>query len=73
MEYLSNINNQIDGPWTIMGDLNVIMKASEKKGGKLHRLNCMDECGMTDAGYSGTNITWTNGRKRKKKDLAEAG
>ncbi|XP_075091503.1 uncharacterized protein LOC142171710 [Nicotiana tabacum] len=33
------MNNQIDGPWSILGDFNVIMETNEKKGGRLHRLS----------------------------------
>ncbi|XP_070034440.1 uncharacterized protein [Nicotiana tomentosiformis] len=73
---LTRISNQIDIPWSIGGDFNIIMDASEKKGGNLHRLSksidfikCMDECGMSDVGYSRSDYTWTNGRKKWKRIL----
>ncbi|XP_060170382.1 uncharacterized protein LOC132601299 [Lycium barbarum] len=55
-----------------MGDFNVIMESSVKKGFRSHRFcrslgfsKCMEECGMMDAGFSGNNFTWTNGRRMR--------
>ncbi|XP_059285600.1 uncharacterized protein LOC132039071 [Lycium ferocissimum] len=73
---LSQLNQQIVGPWSIMGNFNVIMESSEKKGGRRHRLsrsldfiNCMVDCGMKDAGYVGNDYTWCNGRRKMKRIL----
>ncbi|XP_060200560.1 uncharacterized protein LOC132628814 [Lycium barbarum] len=66
---LRDLNSIIDGPWVIGGDFNSIMEAEEKKWGASFRLstcldfiNCMDDCGMTDAGFVGNIHTWCNGR-----------
>ncbi|XP_070019754.1 uncharacterized protein [Nicotiana sylvestris] len=60
--------------WCIGGDFNVILDPNEKLGGKPHRMyksidfqNCMDICGITDIGYSGTKLTWCNNRRPKKR------
>nr|XP_016453918.1 PREDICTED: uncharacterized protein LOC107778219 [Nicotiana tabacum] len=49
------------------------MNSSEKDEGRPHRLsksldfiNCMSECSMMDAGYSGNDFTWTNNRRKRK-------
>ncbi|XP_060210339.1 uncharacterized protein LOC132637237 [Lycium barbarum] len=61
----------IDGPSAVLGDVNVILSPSEKKGGTPHRMSqsmdfitCLDDCGLVDAGYSGSPFTWTNGRQK---------
>ncbi|XP_060188598.1 uncharacterized protein LOC132617573 [Lycium barbarum] len=66
---LRELNYIINGPWIIGGDFNSIMEAEEKKGGVPFRLsncldfiNCMEDCGMTDAGFTGNIHTWCNGR-----------
>lgn len=61
------LNQQIQGPWSTMGDFNVIMEASEKKGGRRHRLSSsLDFINrMIDAGYIGNQFTWTNGRRKR--------
>ncbi|XP_059294575.1 uncharacterized protein LOC132047564 [Lycium ferocissimum] len=69
-ESLNQLNQQLIGPWSVMGYFNVIMESSEKKRGRRHRLcrsldfiNCMEKCEMMDAGYSGkfldiVKISW---------------
>lgn len=66
-ESLANISNNIDDPWCIEGDFNVIKDTSEKLGGRQHRtyksiyfISCMDQCGMTDMGFVGSRYTWCN-------------
>ncbi|XP_059277530.1 uncharacterized protein LOC132031564 [Lycium ferocissimum] len=53
-----------------MGDINSIMEADEKQGGRQHRLSrsidfvgCMEDCNMMDSGFSGDKFTWTNARR----------
>ncbi|XP_060195145.1 uncharacterized protein LOC132624371 [Lycium barbarum] len=64
-------SSQIDGPWAVLGDFNVILSPSEKKGGIPHRMSqskdfitCLDDCGLADTGYSGNPFSWTNGRQK---------
>ncbi|XP_070050094.1 uncharacterized protein [Nicotiana tomentosiformis] len=73
-ESLEQMNSQFQGPWSIFGDFNCIVNATEKEGGRPPRLrksldfiNCMNGCGMLDAGYSSNNFTWTNNRRKMKK------
>lgn len=73
---VNDMSNHINGPWSIGGDFNVIMDPNEKKGGRIHRLSksmdfirCMEDCGMADAGYTGINYTWSNGRRRDNRIL----
>ncbi|XP_060190406.1 uncharacterized protein LOC132619559 [Lycium barbarum] len=56
------------------GDFNVILEAFEKLGGKPYRAyksvdfaNCMNRCGMEDAGYIGSTYTWCNNRRPSKR------
>ncbi|OIT04251.1 putative ribonuclease h protein [Nicotiana attenuata] len=68
---LRPISSQATGPCDVCGDFNSIMTSDEKKGGTQHRLSqsfdsitCMEEYGLTDAGYTGTPFTWCNGWKK---------
>ncbi|XP_070039273.1 uncharacterized protein [Nicotiana tomentosiformis] len=71
---LKGMCHSIDGPWCIEGDFNVITDSEEKLGGKTHRIykslkfiNCMDNCGVTDLGFSGSKFTWCNNRRPRKR------
>ncbi|KAM3394231.1 hypothetical protein P3S68_003233 [Capsicum galapagoense] len=64
---LENLNKIITMPWCIGGNFNVILHPEEKLGGLPHRnsksfdfMECMDSCGMTDIGYTGSKYTWCN-------------
>lgn len=52
-----------------MGDFNVILEAEEKKGGRPFRIdkrvdfiNCIEDCGLQDVGYSGNIYTWRDNK-----------
>ncbi|OIT21135.1 hypothetical protein A4A49_35599 [Nicotiana attenuata] len=71
---LRNMSNRVNGPWSILGDFNIIMAPEEKKGGTPHVLSksadfisCMDDCGMTDLGYTGNPFTWCNGSRGRRR------
>lgn len=64
------INSNIQGPWAIIGDLNDILSAVEKQGGREVDLNkCLLfqnrllDCNLHDMGYDGSPFTW-KGQKR---------
>ncbi|KAG5596621.1 hypothetical protein H5410_037853 [Solanum commersonii] len=68
-EDLVSISNNIQGPWSIMGDFNVIAKVEEKLGRTPYRLeksfdflNFMDDTGVQDTGFVGNIFTWCNNR-----------
>ncbi|OIT20762.1 hypothetical protein A4A49_36890 [Nicotiana attenuata] len=55
---IGNIHNQINGPWCMGGDFNVIMDPDEKLGRLPHRMpksmefiNCMEACGLSDISF----------------------
>lgn len=57
---------KLEFPWAMIGDLNEIVEAKEKFGGrsiwrkKLHLKEFMIRVGGIDMGYSGTGFTWSN-------------
>lgn len=64
-ESLKQCNQNINGPWCISGDFNIITEAGEKKGGVPHRMekswdfiSCIGEYGMVDASFNGPRFTW---------------
>ncbi|KAG5625372.1 hypothetical protein H5410_010590 [Solanum commersonii] len=66
---LKTIANTVQGPWGAIGDFNVICTTEEKMGGRpftlgesLDFLDCLSECGLQDAGYSGAKFTWCDNR-----------
>ncbi|XP_020684309.2 uncharacterized protein LOC110100927, partial [Dendrobium catenatum] len=57
--------NNVNGPWCIGGDFNIISNASERRGGNLPNSNAMEDfnsvisdCSLTDIGFSGNPFTW---------------
>ncbi|XP_019224508.1 PREDICTED: uncharacterized protein LOC109206171 [Nicotiana attenuata] len=56
-------------PWLVVGDFNVVLHKDEKIGGlPVHPLEyedfafCVNSCGLLDQGYKGSHFTWWNGR-----------
>lgn len=65
--------SQLNGPWIIGGDFNTILNATEKKGGLEPDMPSMDdfhECllnaQVSDIGYEGNQLTWSNNQKKKR-------
>lgn len=64
---LSAFASTHSSPWLIAGDFNEVLDSHDKFGGRaintsrasLFR-NCMNTCGMSDLGFSGSRFTWTN-------------
>ncbi|KAL2491396.1 Uncharacterized protein Adt_27024 [Abeliophyllum distichum] len=71
---LHQISLVVDGPWMVGGDFNVIAHNGERTvhntrdRGTSDFADMMMDCGLTDAGYSGSQYTWTNGRVWKQLD-----
>jgi hypothetical protein len=60
-----------------MGDINEIMYPFEKEGGNLRPQNymkafrdAMEECNLSDFGYTGPKFTWHRGKIRERLDRA---
>ena len=56
-------------PWLVVGDLNTVTSASEKRGGRPFRFSSCrayfqftDASSLIDLGFSGPSFTWSNGR-----------
>lgn len=63
------VADKIQGSWGVVGDFNVITVSIEKKGGRPYKveksidfLDCIDNCGLQDAGYYGAMYTWSDNR-----------
>nr|POE86184.1 hypothetical protein CFP56_07291 [Quercus suber] len=66
-EMLENMVRSFSGPWLVIGDLNCIKRADEKKGGRFSpesSINClrdfMTNTGAIDLGFNGPSFTWSN-------------
>lgn len=71
---LTSLNAQVDGPWFYKGDFIIILEPGEKRGGIPNRayksfdfVTCMNDCGVKDAGFVGSNFTWCNNRRPSKR------
>ncbi|KAL0283420.1 UNVERIFIED_CONTAM: hypothetical protein Sradi_7230400 [Sesamum radiatum] len=58
-----------DEPWLLGGDFNIILHASERKGGAPPKIKTMEDfgdmlldCGLQDAGFEGAQFTWSRSR-----------
>ncbi|XP_022883141.1 uncharacterized protein LOC111399888 [Olea europaea var. sylvestris] len=71
---LHHISLDMDDPWLVGGDFNVITHDGERTGhntrnrGTTAFSDMMLDCGLEDAGFIGNRYTWTNGRVRKRLD-----
>ncbi|XP_075076577.1 uncharacterized protein LOC107792041 [Nicotiana tabacum] len=61
--------SDMDAPWLVGGDFNVIWDEEEKLGGLPVSLNeiddfrhCINTCNLFDLGFKGSIFTWWNGR-----------
>lgn len=64
-----DLAKQIQKPWILIGDLNIILDPGEKQGGnnsssrsKAFVTQVIDSLGLQDAGYEGSPFTWSNNR-----------
>ncbi|KAF5481500.1 hypothetical protein F2P56_002144 [Juglans regia] len=58
----------LDQPWLVLGDFNVIRRDSERVGGNprpfismLEFNDCIDRCGLLETSSSGQRMSWCNG------------
>jgi hypothetical protein len=65
---IRKIHQRNNLPWLIMGDLNEILYAHEKKGGRIRPQRYMnafhdalDACNLVDIGFVGDAFTWHRG------------
>uniref|UniRef100_A0A803P2H6 Reverse transcriptase n=1 Tax=Cannabis sativa TaxID=3483 RepID=A0A803P2H6_CANSA len=83
-EWITGIILDCEGPWLVIGDLNAILNANEKQGGREFTAhegaflrNFVNDCGGIDLGCIGSAFTWYNARDdrarvRKRLDRAIA-
>lgn len=66
---LINMASNIQGSWGAIGDYNVKTSGEEKKVGRSYRpeenldfIEFLNECGLQDAGFTGSTYTWCDNR-----------
>ncbi|OIT01199.1 hypothetical protein A4A49_10719 [Nicotiana attenuata] len=66
---MKEMDNNIQGPWGSIADFNVITSSEEKKCGRSYRMEesldfieCLNECGLHDASFTGSMFTWCDNR-----------
>ncbi|PKU76305.1 hypothetical protein MA16_Dca019534 [Dendrobium catenatum] len=64
-EQLHNFSANINAPWCVGGDFNIISNASERRGGCRPNIRAMEEfnemindCNLIDIGFLGSPFTW---------------
>ncbi|XP_019258031.1 PREDICTED: uncharacterized protein LOC109236321 [Nicotiana attenuata] len=64
-----HLASDMESPWLVGGDFNVILSEEEKYGGRPLYLSevedfahCVDTCASYDLGFKGSLYTWWNGR-----------
>ncbi|KAI0504691.1 hypothetical protein KFK09_015644 [Dendrobium nobile] len=67
-DQIVNFGININGPWCIGGDFNIISNASERNGGCRPNIKAMEEfnamineCNLQDIGFLGSPFTWNRG------------
>lgn len=72
---LREFNSNNRGPWCIAGDFNAIVSSQERNDGAAlnHRssssfVECIEDCGLIDMGFSGPPFTWSKGVLRERLD-----
>jgi endonuclease/exonuclease/phosphatase family metal-dependent hydrolase len=72
---LSELKNNSNLPWVIIGDFNEFLFSNEKEGGNPRPQRCMQafrdaltDCELEDIGYTGDTFTWKRGRIRERLD-----
>lgn len=82
--HLASLQNDVQGPWTVLGDFNEILNFSEVSGGSFSisrdnlLANMMSDCNLMDLDIVGGHFTWrkniqNGGHIRKKLDRVLAG
>ncbi|XP_075083580.1 uncharacterized protein LOC142167314 [Nicotiana tabacum] len=69
MGSLYHLTSDIEPPWLVRGDYNIILTEEEKYGGLPVYLSevenfahCVDTCALYDLGFKGSLYIWWNGR-----------
>ncbi|EOY17513.1 Uncharacterized protein TCM_036737 [Theobroma cacao] len=72
---LRNLAADMEGPWIVGGDFNIILKREERLyGADPHEGSIEDfasvllDCGLLDGGFEGNPFTWTNNRMFQRLD-----
>lgn len=72
---LRRFGSDLDHPWCIAGDFNVVLHDREKIGGAPFNYNlsipfadCIDACKLVDLGFKGPCFTWKRGNLRERLD-----
>lgn len=62
---INSFSVPLNSPWCVGGDLNIISTPSEREGGSLPNLNCMNylsycinDNNLIDIGFKGNPFTW---------------
>ncbi|XP_026458904.1 uncharacterized protein LOC113359498 [Papaver somniferum] len=76
-EDLKNIN-ELNLPWLVIGDFNVVLSCEEKKGGRQPLKvamqdfrDCIEYCNLIQAPRTGIKFSWCNNRVGKKRILCD--
>ncbi|EOY17514.1 Uncharacterized protein TCM_042330 [Theobroma cacao] len=72
---LRRLADDIEVPWLVGGDFNVILKREERLYGSAPHEGAMEDfastlldCGLLDGGFEGNSFTWTNNRMFQRLD-----
>ncbi|XP_027150340.1 uncharacterized protein LOC113750578 [Coffea eugenioides] len=74
---MEGLAGEVQGPWLLAGDFNVITCIEERMGGAPANVTNMEEfnesigkCGLAEVPFDGAVFTWTNGRMWQRLDRA---